>query len=383
MKRNFITALLTLIFCHTAFSQAGKGVYQILTIPMDARSVGLGGTNVSVFDGDLNLAFNNPALLSSMSHNMLTFNYAKYLANINVGSVGYSYAFGKKGENIIGVGVNYFDYGKMNGYDEVNRETGTFTAKDINISLMYARTLPKGFTVGATLKPIYSAYERYSSTGIAADFGASYYNDTLGIGVGLAIRNVGTQFDPYDQVREKLPWNVILGFSTKFKHAPIRLSLTLHNLQRWNLAPETSPSMALEFNKSGDIKWYDMMLRHVIIGAEIMPAKSFFLSAAFNCRRRAEMNIPDFKTIAGFSFGAGVKISRFRAGFSLTSFQTGILTYHFTFSTNFAEFGVGNKKIKQPKPPTEKELKKQQKEAERKEKKEKEKDAKESGVWIQ
>jgi len=345
MKRKF--AIFLAIICSVAvFSQAGRGVYQTLNLPMDARTIGLGGTNVSVFDGDLNLAFNNPALLSPLSHNMLTLNFAVYLADINVGSVGYSRSFGKNKENTWAVGVNYFDYGKFLGRNEYDQDIGNFTAKDINLNLMYARTLPKGFTVGGILKPIFSSYERYSSAGIALDLGAHYHNDSLGLSVGLALKNIGFQFNPYDEVREKLPFNILFGISGKFKRAPIRLSLTLHNLQHWNLGYERSSSVDLEYNKPNNVKWYDMLFRHAIINAEIMPHKNFFLSAAFNWRRCAEMQIDGLKSMAGLSFGAGLKIYKFRAGFSITGWSKGTLTYHTTLSMNLSEFGVSDKKIK-------------------------------------
>jgi len=424
MKKQ-LAIFLAIICSVSVYSQAGKGVYQTLNLPMDARTIGLGGTNVSVYDGDLNLAFNNPALLSSMSHNMLTLNYARWLAEINVGSVGYSRAFGKNNENIWAFGVNYFDYGNMLGYDEYGVYTGLFTAKDINLNLMYARALTKGFTVAGNLKPIFSAYELYSSAGVALDLGAHYHNDSLGLSVGLALKNIGFQFNPYDEVREKLPFNILFGFSAKFKHAPIRLSLTLHNLQRWDLGYERSSLIDLEYNKQNNVKWYDMLFRHAIISAEIMPHKNFFLSAAFNWRRRAEMDIPDLRSMAGFSFGAGLKVHKFQAGFSLTQFQKGTFTYHVTLSTNLSDFGIDDRRIKQPKQPkpekqlTEKELQKQQenlqkeqekqakeqqkaleqqKKLEEKQKaqeeknrqkeeerlrKEQEKQKKESGVWVQ
>lgn len=340
MKRQF-TIFLAVICCLYAYSQAGKGVYQTLNMPMDARSIGLGGNNVSVFDGDLNLAFNNPALLSSLSHNMLTFNYANYLADLNFGSVGYSRSFGKNQENTWAVGVNYLDYGKFWGRNELDNDIGDFTAKDINLNLLYARTLPKGFTVGAALKPIYSAYERYSSAGIALDLGAHYHNDSLGLDVGVAFRNIGFQFNPYDQIREKLPLNILVGFSAKFKNAPIRLSLTMHNLQHWDLSYDMSDNASAERNKPNKVKWYDMLFRHTIFSAEILPHKNVFLSAAFNWRRCAEMGINDIKSIAGLSFGGGLKIYKFRAGFSLAGWSKGIMTYHVTLSTNFSDFAAG------------------------------------------
>ena len=156
--RKTLSVLIALATCLYASAQAGKGVYQILNMPMDARSIGLGGTNVSLFDGDLNLATNNPALLSDKAHNMLTLNYAKYIAGINYGSTAYGRTWG---ENNFALAVNYIDFGTFGQYNELDVYQGTFTAKDMVLGLLYSRQFGKYFSVGATLKTIYSAYERY------------------------------------------------------------------------------------------------------------------------------------------------------------------------------------------------------------------------------
>jgi hypothetical protein len=51
--------------------------------------------------------------------------------------------------------------------------------------------------------------------------------------LGLAIRNIGTQFSTYNGVREKLPLEIIAGVS-ELENVPIRWHLTLENLQQWN-----------------------------------------------------------------------------------------------------------------------------------------------------
>jgi hypothetical protein len=53
--------------------------------------------------------------------------------------------------------------------------------------------------------------------------------------LGLAIRNIGTQFSTYNGVREKLPLEIIAGVS-ELENVPIRWHLTLENLQQWNIA---------------------------------------------------------------------------------------------------------------------------------------------------
>ncbi|MDR3328397.1 MAG: type IX secretion system protein PorQ [Prevotellaceae bacterium] len=341
--RKLFTLLFFVSTLVSLYGQAGKGVYQFLNLPVDARSVGFGGINVSTKDGDINLGLNNPALLDSVGHNMLSLNYSNYLAGINYGSVAYGRTF--KSKNHWAVGISYLDYGKTDSYDETDVYQGDFSMKDIVINLAYNRTLNKYFSAGAIIKPLYSAYERYTSAGIGFDFGLSYHNDSIQLDLGLAVKNAGWQFNGYysendKEHREPLPWNILFGISKRFKHAPIRLSLTLHNLQTWNLYYERSSELEKEYQKPLNIKWYDMLFRHTIISAEIIPIKNFFLVVSFNCRRRAEMAVPDFKSLAGFSFGAGIKIRQFNAGFALTSYQKGVLSYNFTVSTNFSEFGL-------------------------------------------
>ncbi|MDO4726141.1 MAG: type IX secretion system protein PorQ [Porphyromonadaceae bacterium] len=340
--KKLIILLVVVLLSAVCWSQAGKGVYQVLDLPMDARSIGLGGTNVSLFDGDLNLALNNPALLSNKSHNMFTLNYARYLAGINFGSVGYGRTLG---ENNFALAVNYLDFGKFQEYNELDIYQGEFTAKDMVLNILYSRQFGKYFSVGAMAKVIYSAYERYSSAGMAIDFGANYHDENNLFDMGLTVKNMGFQFNGYHSIegsnhREPIPVNILFGVSKKLKQAPLKFSFTLHNLQRFNLNYERTSATDKEYKQVYEIKWYDMMFRHAIVGVEIVPSNNFYLSVAYNYRRNAEMNIPSFRSIAGFSFGAGIKVKDFRVAFALAQFQSGNLTTHFTISTDLKGFGV-------------------------------------------
>lgn len=343
MKKRVFSLSLILMCTTYLLGQAGKDTYQFLNLPTSARTAALGGTNVSLCDDDLNLAFNNPALLTDKTHNILSLNYVSYLADINFGSVAYGRSFGK--HNNMMFGMHYIDYGKFFGTDETDQFIGNFTAKDFALNVMYARSLPLGFTVGATLKPIYSVYERYSSFGVAFDLGASYRNDSVGFSAGLSLRNAGWQFTGYYSIdgaqhRETLPLNLELGISQKLKHAPIRFSLTLHNLQQWDLSYQKSVSVTTADNSSSEVAWYDMMFRHTIWAVEILPTKNMYLTVSYNHRRRKEMNVADWKTVAGFAFGAGIHIYKFNVGFSLVPYQVGNLSYHVTLSTGLSDFGV-------------------------------------------
>lgn len=344
MKKTQLLIFAFWLAATAAFAQAGKDTYQFLNLPTSARMSAFGGSNVSLRDNDVNFSFQNPALLTSTTHNMMSLNYTNYLAGINFGSAIYGRNFGEK--NFTAYGIHYIDYGKFLETDATDKILGEFTAKDFAINIMYARQLPLGFTVGATLKPIYSVYERYKSFGLAMDFGASYTNDSVGFSAGIVLRNVGFQFTGYysidgKQHREPLPLDLQFGISQKLKHAPLRFSMTVHNVQRWDLGfrkEEAGEPVASTKTKAAEA--FDMMFRHTIFSVEILPTKNFYILASYNHRRRMEMLAPDFKTVAGFSFGAGIKIYKFHVGFSLTPYQVGNLSYHVTLSTNLSEFGV-------------------------------------------
>ena len=326
------------------FSQAGSGVYQFLDLPNSSRLAALGGTNVSLRDNDINFAFQNPALLTAQTNNMIGLNMANYLSDIKFGSTVYGRTFGC--DNNFAVGIQYVDYGVFKEYTELNDSIGNFAAKDYALSLIYSRPITEKFTVGATLKPVYSVLERYTSFGLAIDAGLNY-NDTAKLfSMGLVLRNVGRQLKGYysdeaGQHLESLPFNVQIGLSKKFKHAPLRFSFTLHNLQKWNLSYSSTNQPAESIGTtttSNKISFIDMAFRHSIIAMEFVPSKKFYLTGAYSHRRQKEMSMPGFKSMAGFSFGGGIKVSKFQVGFGMTQFQVGNYAYQFSISTSLNEF---------------------------------------------
>lgn len=345
MKQRIILFYIAVCTATSAFSQAGNGVFRFLDLPVSARLNALGGTNVSLQEHELSFAFMNPALLSSETHNMITLNYALYLSDIMFGSAMYGYNYGK---NYFAAGINYIDYGKFNYADEVGELSGgQFTAKDIAMNLIYARQLNRYFTVGATLKPIYSVYEHYTSFGLATDIGAHFLSKSQLFSAGLVFRNMGVQLKGYYeeegiQHREALPFDIQLGISQKLSHAPIRLSLTLHNLQHWNLDYQITNQQSTTLDESTtnntEIKWYDMAFRHAIIAIDIIPTKNIYLALSYNHRRHQELSTSSFKSLSGFAIGAGVRIYKFHVGFAMSQYQLGNYTYQFSLSTSLDDF---------------------------------------------
>jgi len=346
MTKSIYILLLFTIISLSAFPQAGTGVYQFLDLPVSSRQAALGGSNISLRDNDINFSFINPALLTSETNQSIGLNMASYLADVKFGSAVYGKTFDTK--NYFAIGIQYVDYGKFLQTTELNEITGQFTAKDMALNIMYARPLNKFFTVGATFKPIFSAYEMYTSYGLAFDAGVSYNDSLHNFSAGLVLRNMGTQLKGYysdesGQHIEPLPFNIQLGLSKRFAHAPLRISLTLHHLQQFKLnyqstnQPVQTDGSAIS-NKAGNISFVDMAFRHAIFALEFIPSKNFYLSAAYNHQLHQELSMNGFKSMAGFSFGGGIKLYKFQVGFGTTTYQVGNSSYQFSISTSLNEF---------------------------------------------
>ena len=334
--------------CSAQVSSAGRSVFSFMSLPASSRLNALGGSNVSLSDGDISMGMCNPALLHANSHMVLQLNYSYYLPGTMFGSVLYGHNFGEAKwlttnddapdkPNYFAVGLHYLDYGRMNYADKDGNLTGgSFGARDILIDVMYARQLHPCWKIGVTLKPVYSIYESYSSFAIGADVGAHYQTPDSTFQMGLVLANIGWQIKGFyseegGSNHEMLPLNLQLGLSYRVKHAPLRFHLQIHNMQTWYLNYEWT-----SLDKSpttGDIlphnvQWYDMLFRHTIWSLEVVPkSEKFYIALSYNHRRRAELNLVDQRSLAGFALGAGVKIKQARVGFAVSQLTKSNFSY--------------------------------------------------------
>ncbi|MBQ7191579.1 MAG: type IX secretion system protein PorQ [Paludibacteraceae bacterium] len=325
---------------------AGSSVYSFMGLPVSSRLAALGGEQVAIQDGEITSALLNPSLLSGSTHHALSLNYSYHLKGTMGGVAMYGYNFRRSKiekqleeddrPNRFAIAVHYMDYGSMLYASEQGELTGgKFTAKDILIDAVYARQLGEMFSVGVGLKPVMSFYESYSSFALAADVGGHFQTRDSALHIGLTFRNIGWQLKGFyslegGQQREQLPFNIEVGLSYRVKHAPLRFSVTIHNLQRWDLKHEFTNQPS---DTKGKVEWYDMMFRHTVFALDIVPkSEKFYLTLSYNHRRRAEMQLKDQRSLAGFALGGGVRIKMLRFGFALSQATKSNLTYHASLS---------------------------------------------------
>ena len=315
-------------------SNAGRSVFSFMGLPVSSRINALGGSNVSLSDGDVSMGMCNPALLHEQTHMVAQLNFSYYLPGTMFGSALYGHNWDK---NLFAAGIHYLDYGSMKYADENGHLTGgSFGARDILVDIMYARRLHPCWKIGVTLKPVYSIYESYSSFAIGADVGAHYQTPDSAFQMGLVLQNIGWQIkgfysDEGGSNHEMLPLNLQLGLTYRVRHAPLRFHIQLHNLQTWYLnyewtsidkSPTTGDIMP------HDVKWIDMLFRHTVFSFEIVPkSEKFYIALSYNHRRRAELNLVDQRSLAGFAIGAGVKIKQARIGFAMSQMTKSNFSY--------------------------------------------------------
>lgn len=337
MYRRFFFTQILILLSVTLFSQVGSEVYGFLQLAPNSRVATQGGLIASLPDADVSAAILNPALLSDKTDDNISINYINYFTDVNYASV----AYGKNiKSSMFGAALIYMDYGSFAGTTETNESTGQFSAKEYALHLMYAKQVDKNLQAGLTIKPIYSAFDTYTSFGLGVDLGLNYYSQEKGFSAGLAIQNIGRQLSSYNNTIEPMPFNTVLTATKKFSHAPFRIVLTAHHLHMWDLS---SYDNILDRDLDGalipnDISFGDMLMRHLIIGTELVFSKNFYVGISYNHRRAAELGVDDVRTMAGFSFGGGIKVSKFSIGFSAAEYQKGIVSYQVSLNTNLNSF---------------------------------------------
>lgn len=310
---------------HLQAQTGGNTVYNFLNLIPNARIAGLGGAAPAVRDHDLNIGLINPSLLNSQMHNQLSLNYLNFVAGINYGMVGYGFTTEKYGT--FSTGIQYINYGKFIEADETSLKTGSFTGGEYAFNIGWGMKIDSVFSVGANLKPIYSSISNYNSFGIAADIAASFMHPNKLFTASFLVRNIGAQITPYySGNREPLPLDVQLGLTQKLKHVPLRFNLIATNLQRYKLSytdsiTETTVDPLTNQIREPSKKIGENIMRHFIIGAEFLITKNFNLRLGYNYNRRQDLVVSTRTGLSGFSFGAGIKVSKFTISYSRSIFH--------------------------------------------------------------
>jgi len=320
--QRIVISFIILLSSVFTFGQNGiNRVYSFLELSNSSRITALGGNMSSIHDNDVSLVLSNPSYISDSLHHNLALNYTNYFSGINYAFVTYSHTVDNIGS--FAATVQYLNYGSFQETDIYGNTLGDFNAYDMAIVLGWGRELHPGFTIGANAKFIYSDMYTEQSSGIAVDLAASYYNDEKYFSTTLAVRNAGRQLMPYTNGNiEPLPFDVQLGISKRLMHVPLRFSFLFHHLYKWDIRYFDSSDIDVD-PLTGEVveerklsEFSDKLMRHIVVGAELAPSKSFSLRVGYNYQRRQEMVVPTKLSTVGFSWGFGFRLKKLYFSYS-------------------------------------------------------------------
>ncbi|MDW8296021.1 MAG: type IX secretion system protein PorQ [Raineya sp.] len=326
---------LKIVFVSTLFNPiwaqiGGRTLFEFLDISANPRTMGLGGANVSLSHGDVNMFLNNPALLDSSMVKVASLNYSPFFGRTPHFLLTYAHDFGGK-IGTIGAGLQYIRYGKIQETDEAGNVIGEFLASD------YAFTFGKAFQsqnfqFGANVKFVGSQIASYNAFGIATDLGVSFKHPQKDLQIGLVIANLGWAFKKYlPNYPLKMPFDVRLGVSFKPYKMPFRFSVTAYHLYRWNIsyndpafATTTDPFTGQTQTKK--ISFANNLFRHFVFGTEVILHKNFHLRLGYNHLRNQELKFREITALAGFSGGLAFRVKGYEVAFTRAGFARRGLT---------------------------------------------------------
>jgi hypothetical protein len=334
MKRSLLLLILSLTLLIRSNGQTGgEGVFGFLQLTNSARSAALGGIQVALPGSDPEMVLQNPALLNESMSNVLTVNYTRYLAGIGYGYGAFVKDFGKTGR--FAAGIQFVDYGQFVAADETGLITGDFSASDYALTLSYAKSFGSNFCLGATIKPVYSHLESYSSFGIVTDLGALYQSPDRLTSLALCFKNFGKQTtDYYDGGnKEKTAGSIQAGFIRQLQYAPLRFCVTAYDLNRWN--PQVTATDPDGIHSTAPTQSpFDAIMRHLSLGAEIFPDQKISFRIGYNYRRRKELSVTNQSGLTGFSTGLGINLNSVHLNYALSAYQQNGMVHHFSLSAN-------------------------------------------------
>ena len=342
-----LAALLACLLWSTPTAHAqqlgGSRTAAFLRVNPSARIAALGGTAIAIVDSDLNLATYAPSLANATLNNQLALTYVVYPAGISYGNIAFAKTLHRQ---TYVAALQYLNYGSMERTDPTGATNGTFYGGEYLLQAGTSRQLARRITGGAALKFHYGTLAEYRTTSIAADVSATYQDTAHLFATTLLLRNVGTPLKPYfEGDKATLPLDVQLGFSKRLEHVPFRFSLVLHSLQQFNIryndtADRTYTPQSLIPDSTAKTRAYtgDKILRHVVFGGEILLSKNFIVRLGYNHLLRREMVLPNRPGLAGFSFGATIRINRFGLTYGHAAYHLAGSTNAFTITTDLDRF---------------------------------------------
>jgi len=337
MQKFVAIAVSALVVVSADAQIGGKTAFPLLDLQFNARNVALGGNYISVKDADINIGLVNPSVLNQQMHQGVSVSQALHPGRINYGSVAYGHSLNDR--QTIATSIRYLSYGKMQRTDKYGTYLGSFSPIEYIIGVGYGYQQNERISVGVNWNFIGSHLESYNALGTSVDLAGTFLSESKRLIVAALFKNVGIQLKTYNDQRDPLPTNFILSISQRLEHAPIRFSLLMHHLNKWDLTyydPNVKPQTDMLSGNLIEIKpapWYEKIAQHLTGQIEIA-TKKLHLRAGFDYHTRQTMGLKRKLGMSGFSFGAALHFKRFSIDYGFVSVSKASSNHLVSLSTS-------------------------------------------------
>ncbi len=205
IKQLIFTQLIVVLAFTTAQGQsgdesrAGTTAAQFLTMGVGAKGTALGNAS-TVYVAGAEALFWNPAGISieneGGTYSSSFFSVNQYFVDVDIYGAGIVFPIGNTPGRVLGLGLNFVDYGRMDVRTVEDPEGigATFGAHDLSFALTYAQNLTDQFHFGGSVKIIQQKIYDMVANAVAIDLGFLLKTDYInGLTLGASITNFGNE----------------------------------------------------------------------------------------------------------------------------------------------------------------------------------------------
>ena len=278
----------TTVFANGTISETGKTGMSFLSVTPSSRAASLGGMASALPRGASSM-WSNPSLLALQNGRSAQFTHTEWIEGIKQ-----EYAAISTSTHIgtLGFAMQLFDSGdiELRGNSPSDDPQGSYSIKNVALSLAYARSLTDRIAAGITYKKLFEKIMDENAGGYAFDAGITVKIPLDGVSLAAAARNYG-RMGMLKNERTKLPSDVSFG------------------------AQYTGifPKLAQPYTLLADIvvpRYGDTGVR---LGFEVVPIERFFFRLGY----RSDSAIEDV------SLGVGFVMDRIAGDISYTPMEQG------------------------------------------------------------
>ena len=240
---KFVRKIFALLICATLLTAANNNVAtsvaHFLKIGIGGRAEAMGGAFTAQAD-DASSLYWNPAGLAVMSSPQVMFSQTNWITDINHVFLGIAWPvsprFGSLGLSLISLSMEDLEETTEKQPEGTGRK---FPAGDFQFGVAYARKISDRFSVGLHMKLIQEVISFSRARAMAVDVGTRYTTDFLGLKIGMAISNFGTEMtmggtdliykktDPYPDIGSNPNVNSLLEPKSWPLPTSIRIGMSL------------------------------------------------------------------------------------------------------------------------------------------------------------